>query len=114
MVGVEILNQYEVVATTYFEWSTFWGILIILTVVAGLIGWLIGACQCETVAGILTGVIMGAILGTMSGAVAACDAPETYTTEYQVVISDDVSMVEFYEKYDVINQEGKIFSVREK
>lgn len=34
--------------------------------------------------------------------------------EYQVIISDNVSMIEFMEKYEIINVEGKIYTVREK
>ena len=34
--------------------------------------------------------------------------------EYQVTISDDVSMTEFNEKYEVIKVEGKIYTIREK
>lgn len=34
--------------------------------------------------------------------------------QYQVTISDNVSMVEFNEKYDVINVEGKIYTIVEK
>ena len=34
--------------------------------------------------------------------------------EYQVTISDSVSMVEFNEKYDVIKVDGKIWTIREK
>ena len=34
--------------------------------------------------------------------------------QYQVTISDDVSMTEFNEKYEVIKVEGKIYTIREK
>jgi membrane protein implicated in regulation of membrane protease activity len=34
--------------------------------------------------------------------------------QYQVTISDHVSMVEFNERYDVIDVEGKIWTIREK
>jgi hypothetical protein len=34
--------------------------------------------------------------------------------QYKVTISDSVSMVEFNEKYDVIEVEGKIYTIREK
>ena len=34
--------------------------------------------------------------------------------QYQVTISDNVSMVEFNEKYDVIKVEGKIYTIVEK
>ena len=34
--------------------------------------------------------------------------------QYQVTISDDVSMVEFNKRYDVISVEGKIWTIVEK
>ena len=34
--------------------------------------------------------------------------------QYQVTISDNVSMVEFNERYDVISVEGKIYTIVEK
>lgn len=36
------------------------------------------------------------------------------TTYYQVIIDDSVSMVEFNEKYDIVNIEGKIYTIKEK
>lgn len=35
-------------------------------------------------------------------------------TEYKVLISDDVSWNEFNEKYEVIEQEGKIYTIKER
>jgi pyruvate/oxaloacetate carboxyltransferase len=35
-------------------------------------------------------------------------------TKYEVTISDEVLLTEFYEKYEVISQNDKIFTVREK
>lgn len=34
--------------------------------------------------------------------------------QYKVMISEEVSMIEFYEKYEIIDQEDLIFTVREK
>ena len=34
--------------------------------------------------------------------------------EYKVTISDDVSLTEFNEKYEIIEQDGKIYTVRER
>ena len=36
------------------------------------------------------------------------------TAYYQVIIDDSVSMVEFNEKYDIVNIEGKIYTIKEK
>lgn len=38
----------------------------------------------------------------------------TEVTEYKVTIDDSVKYVEFTEKYEVIDQEGEIYTVREK
>ena len=34
--------------------------------------------------------------------------------EYQVIIDDSISMSEFYDKYEVIEVEGKIYTIRKK
>lgn len=38
----------------------------------------------------------------------------TKTTQYEIIVDDSVSLVEFYEKYEIIEQRGKIFVVEEK
>lgn len=35
-------------------------------------------------------------------------------TVYKVTIDESVSMVEFYERYEILNQEGLIFTIAEK
>lgn len=35
-------------------------------------------------------------------------------TQYQVLIDESVSMSEFFEKYEIVEQEGKIYTVKEK
>ena len=36
------------------------------------------------------------------------------TTYYQILIDDSVSMVEFNKKYDIVEVEGKIYTIQEK
>jgi hypothetical protein len=38
----------------------------------------------------------------------------TEVTEYKVTIDDSVKYVEFTEKYEVVDQEGEIYTVRER
>ena len=35
-------------------------------------------------------------------------------TRYQVLFSEEVSMTEFNERYEIVDQEGQIFTIREK
>lgn len=116
MTGVEILAVKEVVATTVFYWPAFWialGVFLIGMIVLGLylnhtqhlgIG-VITFC-------IIMGLIGGAFIGAMGGYLFA--EPTEYENEYKVTIDDTVSMNEFLERYEIIDQEGKIYTVREK
>ena len=55
---------------------------------------------------------MGAFYGSLFGN--ACDVSTTYETQYKVTISDEVLMNEFLERYEIVDQEGKIYTVRER
>lgn len=116
MSGVEILATEEVVvAWESWNWEGF-----LLTVGLGFL--------VAIVAGILTGVsddwglgvtvfliiflVGSALFGTLVGR--ATGDPIEYETQYKVIIDDSVSMNEFIEKYEIIDQDGKIYTVRER
>lgn len=40
--------------------------------------------------------------------------PAKIITTYSVIIDDSVSMTEFYDKYEVLNIKGKIFTITER
>ena len=116
MEGVEILNQYEVVIERSVNWTWFWipvGILGIVMSVLGLWLWLTGDCQ-FSIFPIMTiiGILFGAAIGSVAGEVLSI--PTKYETRYQVTITDEVKMTEFNERYEILNQEGKIYTVKEK
>ena len=116
MTGVEILAVEEVAVTfsVGFDWLVFW---VVLAVVALLSTIIVGVGLFEELGawsflfGWLPGLILGMILGA---AVARNNQPLEYETQYKVIISDEVKMNEFLEKYEIIDQEGKIYTVRER
>ena len=116
MTGVEILAVKEVVAASAFCWPAFWvtlGVFLIGLTVLGL--YLSHVEYLGTgiiIFCIIMGLIGGAIIGGMGGWLLA--EPTEYETEYKVTIDDAVSMNEFLERYEIIDQEGKIYTVREK
>ena len=63
---------------------------------------------------LIVGIVL-LILGII-GSVCAKKIEEQPTGEYQyqVTIDDTVVMSEFYDKYEVIEVEGKIYNIREK
>ena len=112
MDGVEILTQTEVIQ------KSDWEHMIILTgvtfMVVGIIIMLIGA-----VFNYFKVIIYGIIFTIVSFVVTffICSTmPEEPSGryEYQVTIGNNVSFTEFYQKYEIIDQNGKIWTIRDK
>lgn len=75
--------------------------------VEGCFGW------CGSVLFIALFIALGFLCGAMLGIVIANCVPTGYETIYEVVIDESVSMTEFLERYEIIEQRGKIFTIRE-
>lgn len=116
MTGVEILASEQVATSYAFNWTVFWivgGIALSIITLIGIWQWVTGVCDFAIVPSLfVVGLAAGAIFGSLFGE--SLSKPVAYTTEHKVIISDEVPMTEFYEHYEVIKQDGKIFTVREK
>ena len=116
MTGVEILATEEVaVAWASWNWSNFFSVVGLVFFVAAITGVISGAIDGRSI-GItvfLSGFIVGSVLfGTMVGA--NTGEPTEYETQYKVIIDDSVSMNDFVDKYEIVNQDGKIYTVKER
>lgn len=116
MTGIEILATNEVVIKTAFNWNVFCIVLACFFGSCLIIGLLISVANNNDwsylLCCIVAGVIFGLVLGSASGA--GLSTPTAYETQYKVTISDEVPMNEFLEKYEIIDQEGKIYTIRER
>lgn len=118
MNGVEILSAQEAVAATVFNWSVFWiSIGVFLVGMIALAIYVIydnghGMDWSILIFCIVVGLVMGCLVGFLFGTL--WDEPVEYETHYKVTIDDTVSMNEFLEQYEIIDQEGKIYTVRER
>ena len=113
MAGVEILAIQEVATAFGFDWAAYIIIVLISTVISAL---MIGFIMYDNLGGwaVLVGSLIGLILSCVVGAVNVRDTkPIAYETQYKVTISDEVSMNDFLEHYEIVSQEGKIYTVRE-
>ena len=115
--GLELLSETEISTATALNPLAFWALAIIFFI-AGVafccieiqperIGEWIGSIVITTLITLL-GCAFGYIIGMSTG------KPTDYETHYKVLISDEVSMNEFYNKYEIIEQDGKIFEIKEK
>ncbi len=109
MTGVEILATGE--GATSFEPN----LPVFLSVLAFCVigGIIIGSKDKEYGLGAIIGLFIGILVGFLSGVVIGVAEIEYYPT-YKVIISDEVSMNEFMDKYEILNQDGKIYTVKER
>ena len=115
--GLELLSETEISTATALNPFAFWAFVLVF-----FIGSVIFCCvelQPERIGewvGSIVIVILITLLGSAFGYIIGMSTgePTDYETHYKVSISDEVSMNEFYNKYEIIEQDGKIFEIKEK
>lgn len=115
MSGVEILSIIENPINTYNGIAAAIG-FIIPFIICFVFGIYAVAKHKDYVTGtgvVFAGIILGTILGFSFGVLFATESGEVETT-YKVTISEEVSLNDFMEKYEIIGKEGKIYTVRER
>ncbi len=118
MNGVEILNITEhAIMEHAWSWPMCVGIFIGIFGLCLLIGVLNGLSECDFETGVMAGVIVGLIFAfILSPFITFVFGKKEVGTEYhyKVTIDDSVSMNEFLDKYEILDQEGKIYTVKER
>ena len=140
MTGVEILSSTQVVTEIAYDYNfafLVWIVSAIFGIIIGIIinmrneteGFIFVGLVCGIMVGslayliddvcvhvVVVALIMSSLFGALFGALVGKigEVPIVHETQYKVTISDEVSMNDFYEHYEVIDQEGKIFTVRER
>ena len=111
MTGVEILSSSEVAIAYRFNFGAFFTVLLVLLFVGICFIFYTKDKDYNDVI-VLSSLMLGIAIGSIVGA--GERIPTEYVTEYKVTISDEVSFNEFIEKYDIVDQEDKIYTVRER
>lgn len=110
MTGVEILATETIYATILPEWCLVVGVISVIFFALCLMSSLYGS-------NVALSYIFGALMacGIIFTLIPSIESKTDIDyIEHKVTISDEVSMNEFYEKYEILDQEGKIYTVREK
>ena len=114
MPGVEILSSSEVASEFAFNWIAFWitfGVLLFVCAVISIWSVITERCEWPIIPALLFfGISIGILLGILFGDLS--ETPISYETHYKVTIDESVLMNEFLEKYEILDQEGKIYTVR--
>ena len=88
-----------------------------IAIIFGGIMWLGFGIWCASdTDSILAGLLIGFLVGTVAFLVTAGVSmkPTEFIDTYKVTISDDIKLNEFYERYEILEQEGKIFTIKER
>lgn len=115
MPGVEILHT-EVIATETggFNVTAFAVTIILCAAIGFVIGLIIDDDDCSSLFGLMFGILVGLIFGALLGAAFQKPIIKNEEVVYKAIISDEVSLNEFYEKYEILDKEGKIYTITER
>jgi hypothetical protein len=105
--GITILNQYAEI-TNISNWRLALIVAAIIFIVSVIVAFVCSDGDFVSVGAVIAVLVLISIIGST-----AKDVP-TGREIYQVTISDEVSMTEFTSKYEIIKQEGKIYTIAEK
>jgi hypothetical protein len=105
MPGIEVLNIIEITKTPIYMW-------ILLIVVGFLTMAFVANCDATEIKNFIISMIgLVAIIGIwLAGMIIA----EPVGYKYEVLIDEEVNLVEFYEKYEILEVEGKIYTIKER
>lgn len=105
--GMEILNQTEIMES--YAWFSY---AVLLIGIIAMISLIMFNKNKEMIWGIV--LIISMIIMMVLVVLSYCLEKPTGRYIYDVTISDDVNFNEFNEKYEVIEQKGKIYTIKEK
>ena len=114
MTGVEILHSFEVVTEYGFDFAGFWIVMLLVALVALFCGAIIAYAGDDYPTGIFVAAMIIIFGGMISIAYNSDTVPVTSEARYMVTVSNEVSYEDFTKKYEVIEQTGKIYTVRER
>lgn len=102
--GITVLTQTE-----YEDASALWFLIpfFIVLLLVSITGAMTGCNDWIVPVAVLAGIVIGAVCYIQA-------MRPTGEYRYEVMIDESVSMTEFYERYDVIDQRGKIYKIKEK
>lgn len=112
MEGINILSLEIVMKAA--PWTTYLGYGCVILLIIGILATATGlVCNTEGIG--LTGLLLIALSFVLSIISATCNSifqvPDY--TQYEVTIDDSVSMNEFTSKYEILEQRGQIYVIKE-
>lgn len=110
MAGVDILTKTEI-----FIMPTWWKIAMIVTVVVGGIAIPIAITESlDYCVSVICSILSVACVAMFALLIFGEHRVSTGRYRYQAVISDEVSLNDIYERYEIVKQDGRLWTLEDK
>ena len=116
MNGVEILSSATIYETEVYWWPIplFASIGLVIGLCLSIKEWIDYGFDAEYIFWILALTVVLGFAGCLGVIMSEHETDTVDHIEYKVTIDDSVSMNEFLDKYEILDQEGKIYTVKER
>lgn len=117
MTGVDILSSSEIDCNPEPMWGLsliIGGVALLIFIIIGIIEWNKSSDFKDFIGFTLIGLLFGGFMCVFSLAITNEFNYTDTKTQYKATISEEVNFVEFNEKYEIIDQEGKIYTIIER
>lgn len=116
MNGVEILSSETIYQTEVYWWliPLCAGIGLLIGLILAIKEWIDCGFSGDCIFCIVALTIACAFVGFLFAIISEHKTDTIDHIEYKVTIDDSVSMNEFLDKYEILDQEGKIYTVKER
>ena len=110
--GIDILSKTMIKDTP--NWASLMAVLSLACVVIFLSLVVMAIREDELLLAFIFGILLLISGGLVLFSTDYFDSIYTGRYRYEVVVNDDVSLTDFYEKYDVVEQNGRLWTIEEK
>lgn len=116
MNGIEILSEQAVYQVDFLWWLffLFTGIGFVIGLIVAIKEWVDFGWDANMLYFMLMTTIVGAWVGVLGIIFSEHETDIVDHIEYKVIVSEDVNFNEFMNKYEVVDQDGKIYTVKDR
>lgn len=111
MQGVDVLAVVDAVVDHTYNWNWVWYIAVLCVVILLILSLVSKYDLKDTVFIAIVGILLGAYIGAV---ISVNTKEDVLETQYKVTISDEVNLLEFNDRYEIVDQEGQIFTIKER
>ena len=113
MEGITVLSETQRGVCSW-HWPALWICVAAFALIGALVFFFKFDRCISTFLDLIMCIVFFSLVGAVWGMLPAAYIPTSHETVYEVIIDDSVSMTEFIEQYEIVDQRGEIFTIKER